>query len=331
MDVIRPEESIQRRAPTGSMGPVLILAPPCTFSWALCAMFGEHPELYSPPELHLFIAATAGEWLELCADSGFEMDHGLVRTVAELYYGGQTDTSVSRARGWLRRRAHFTTGLLLEVLMEKVSPLVIVEKSPSIVHRIDTMQRAWQMFPTARFVHLVSHPRLYGRTVVQGLRSAERAQPVPSSHWLVQLASPRAAGARGEWSNVSVDPQFSWLAANRTIADFLESVPSERQTLVRGEGLLGTDDHGLAAITAWLGVRGDDAALAAMRHPERSPYAKRGPPSAEFGSDAFLVEGPLVGPDWATPRSLDGPLGWRGDGRGFAPEIRDLAQRFGYS
>jgi hypothetical protein len=331
MNVVTLEKSVRRRAPAGSMEPVFILAPPCTFSWALCAMLGEHPELYAPPELHLFISATLGEWLELCSNSGFEMDHGLVRTVAELYFGGQTEMSVSRARGWLQRRAHFTTGLLLEVLIERVSPLVIVEKSPSIVHRVDTMQRAWQMFPTARFVHLVSHPRLYGRTVAQGLRAAERSQPLPPSHWLAQLASPRAAGASGEWSTVSVDPQFSWLAANRTIAEFLDSVPPERQTLVRGEELLADDDHGLAAIAAWLTVRDDDAALADMRHPERSPYARRGPPSAEFGSDAFLLDGPLVGLEWTRHRSLDGPLGWRGDGRGFAPEIRELAQRFGYT
>src|ERR1700693_5783209 len=70
--------------------PLLILAPPCTFSWIVCAMIGQHPQMYGLPELHLFSADTIGEWLEQCSRESYEMDHGLVRTVAELFFGAQT-------------------------------------------------------------------------------------------------------------------------------------------------------------------------------------------------------------------------------------------------
>ena len=122
----------------------------------------------------------------------------------------------------------------------------------------------------------------------------------------------------------------NWLAANRTIAEFLASVPDEQWTVVRGEELVADTDDGLAAVAGWLGVRSDAEAVDRMRHPERSVYVRRGPPSAAFGSDAFLRDGPLLGSDWREQRSLDGPLRWRGDGRGFVPEVRHLAQEFGY-
>jgi hypothetical protein len=310
--------------------PVLILAAPCTFSWAVCAMFGEHPEMYALPECHLFSASTVGEWLELCTVTTFEMDHGLVRTIAELYFGGQSDMTASRARGWLQRRSHFTTGLLLETIMERLKPLIVVEKSPSIVHRVEMMQLAREMFPSARFVHLVSHPRLHGRVVMQNLRIAQSKQPLPPSHWLVELASPRLSGATGAAAATELDPQFSWLAANQRISQFLASVPDDQRTVVRGEELIADEGESRATIAAWLSLRSDGEAVEAMRHPERSPYARRGPPSAPFGSDAFLREGPLLAADWGQQRSLDGPLPWRGDDLGFVPEVRQLAQEFGY-
>jgi hypothetical protein len=331
VNAVMTNELPEARVQSQPAEPVFILAPPCTFSWAVCAMLGEHPEMYALPELHLFGAGTVAEWLAMCSDTTFEMDHGLVRTIAELYFGEQTDVTASRARGWLRRRGHFTTGLLLEAIVERLSPLIALEKSPSIVHRVDTMQAAWEMFPTARFVHLVSHPRLYCEVVMQSLRNAEGKQPLPPSHWLVQLASPRAAGARGAVAAAQLDPQFSWLAANRTIAEFLAEVPQDQWTVLRGEELMAQTGEGLAAIANWLGVRSDAAAVDDMRHPERSPYARRGPASAAFGSDAFLREGPLLGADWGRHRTSDGPLRWRADGRGFEPEVIDLAQQFGYA
>ena len=216
--------------PLPLVDPVFILAPPCTFSWVVCAMLGQHPQTYALPELHLFTADTMAEWLERSATETFEMDHGLVRAVAELVYGEQTEATASRARGWLRRRAHFTTGLLLEAIVERIAPRVTVEKSPSTAHSPATLQRALDMFPSARFVHLVSHPRLYCDGVIEILGDATTTNQLPPTHWLVQLAGDRG----GE-----PDPQVAWLEANRTIAEFLRRVPKEQQRLVRGEELLG--------------------------------------------------------------------------------------------
>lgn len=313
--------------PTASPEPVFILAPPCTFSWAVCAMLGEHPQLYGLPELHLFSASTVAEWWELCTAATFEMDHGLVRAVAELYFDGQTDVCADHARGWLRRRSHFTTGLLLEAVLDRLSPLIAVEKSPSIVHSAQALQRAFDMFPDSRFIHLVSHPRLFGELIIESLREAEAREQLSPSHWLVQLASGGLVdGHRGE-----LDPQVGWFAAHRSITEFLARVPEPQRTTVRGEQLVGGDPDVLRSVAQWLHVRSDDSALEAMKHPERSPYARLGPSSAQFGSDAFLREGPLIDPTWTEPRRLEGPLGWRAGGGSFLPHVSQLARRLGYT
>jgi len=314
-----------------SADPVLILAPPCTFSWVVCAMLGQHPQMYGLPELHLFLTSTMGEWWDLCSRSNFEMDHGLARAVAELYFGEQTDTSVSRARGWLRRRGHYTTGLLMEELIDRLKPLVAVEKSPSVAVELTALERAFDMFPNARFLHLVSHPRRYCDLVVDAIREAQKARPLPQSHWLVRLASEDPPLGADGVSIAELDPQISWLHSNCAIRDYLSRVPEGQRMQARGEEIFAGSTDALAEIARWLHLRTDAEALDRMRHPERSPYAHKGPPSAAFGSDLFLRIGPLVRPEWTDGRSLEGPLGWRTDRHGMRPEVVELAASFGYT
>jgi hypothetical protein len=296
----------------------------------ICAMLGQHPQMYGLPELHLFSAETMAEWWEICSRESYNMDHGLVRTVAEVYFGAQTDYTTTRARGWLRRRGHFTTGFLLEMLAERLSPLVLVEKSPSIVYRLDFLQRAFTMFPQARFLHLVSHPRTYGKLVMEAIRELKKLQPLPQSHWLRHLAC-YPYPAADEISNASVwDPQRGWYALNMNVVEFLKSVAENQKMTVRGEDLLPESSEGLRKLAGWLGLRTDSETLEAMKHPERSPYACYGPSNAPFGSDIFVFKRSLLRPDWVEEHSLEGPLSWRDDGQGFSPQVKQLARHFGY-
>src|SRR6266481_3573144 len=113
--------------------PIFVLSPPLSFSSFFAAMLGQHPQLYAIPETHLFVAETLHEWWDTCAKTSFHMSHGLVRAVAQLFYGAQNQTAVQLARAWLRRRMPFTTGYLLELLAGRVDPRALVEKSPSII------------------------------------------------------------------------------------------------------------------------------------------------------------------------------------------------------
>src|SRR5215469_4507088 len=107
--------------------PLFLLAPPRSYTALTCAMLGQHPQMYDLPETHLFSAPTVAKWWEICSQSTFHMQDGLLRAVAQLYFAEQTDGAVKASAGWLRRRAHFTTGFLFEELAEKVRPLVLVE------------------------------------------------------------------------------------------------------------------------------------------------------------------------------------------------------------
>jgi len=310
---------------------IFLLAPPRSHSTLACAMFGQHPQMYGLPETHLFSAETVAKWWEMCSHAKFDMADGLFRAVAQLYYGEQTDHTVGAASGWLRRRSHFTTGLVFEALAEKVHPMVLVEKSPTLVTSPGALQRAFTMFPQARFIHVVQHPRGYGESLMRGIRDAERLGPVP--YWMLHLASfpgPSASEDGLPHDVPGLDPQRAWYVLNMNAYEFLKLIPEGQKMLIRGEDLLADSDQTLRRIAGWMGFRTDDDAINEMKHPERSPYARLGPPSARYGGGSFSAESARVGQTQTETLHLDGPLSWRADGQGFLPRVKELARQFGY-
>ena len=100
---------------------------------------------------------------------------------------------------------------------------------------------------------------------------------------------------------------------------------------VRGEDLLSDPKRHLREIAMWLKLRSDSEAIDAMMHPERSPFAGFGPPTARRGGDEKFFRSPAIRPIVRGPESLDKPLPWREDHAAFAPEVQLLARRFGYT
>jgi hypothetical protein len=105
-------------------------------------MAGEHPQMYGVYEPHLGPARTLAHWWRMCDAASFGMADGLLRVVAVLRFEGQTEYAVECARGWLRRRLHWTSGHMIETLARFLAPRILVEKSPSILYRIEYMRRA---------------------------------------------------------------------------------------------------------------------------------------------------------------------------------------------
>jgi hypothetical protein len=315
-------------------GPLFVLAPPRSFTSVVGAMLGQHPQLYGLPETHLLSYETLAERGRAVAEAAWPMDDGLLRAVAELYLGGQTEATVRRAAGWLRRRRHLITGAVLEALAERVRPRAVVEKSPSLAWGVDWMRRAYALFPGARFVHLLRHPRAHGESVLKLTAVLRESGGQGSEHgWLRYLDSippPPEAGEDGGPAG-GPDPQWAWYVLNRNIVDFLAGVPAAQVYRLRGEDVLADPDAALPPLAAWLGLRDDPEAVEEMKHPERSPFARFGPPGARFGNDSFFLERPVLRPGRAAPKSLDGPLPWRPDGRGFAPAVLRVARELGYT
>src|SRR5260221_2383210 len=121
--------------------PLFLLAPPRSFTAVAGTMLGQHPQTYGLPETHLFGCATMAEWWGACEEQTFPRAHGLLRVVAELFCGGQTQATIRQAAGWLRRRSHFTTGMLMETLPARGHPRLVVHNKPSVGCRPQILQR----------------------------------------------------------------------------------------------------------------------------------------------------------------------------------------------
>ena len=335
------EDRVTTHSTVGVEGvaPVFVLAAPRSFSSVVSSMLGQHPQLYGLPELELFESATVAQWWELNAQSTGPRSHGMLRAVAELVFGEQTEATIRLARGWLWRRSHLSTGYLFEMLARKVWPRVPVDKSTTYVWRVRGMYRSFQMFPNARFIHLVRHPRGHAESVLKLLKYVQQqGPPLPPNHWLFRLAGDTwrgGAGADGPRAEAPgadpvLDPQNSWYALNSNVCRFLNAVPADQQRRIRGEDFLTDPDGHIRELCRWLGIDDGAEAVEKTKHPEESPYARIGPDGARFGNDVFFLEDPVLRLAPAKPQSLEGPLSWRPDGTQLRPKVKQLAREFGY-
>jgi hypothetical protein len=313
----RPVRAGERNAALGRLRPpLLVLAPPRSFTSVVSAMLGQHPQMYAFLETHLFVADDMADLLRLYRVAGGRRQHGLLRVVAELLTGDQTEESITLARRWCRSRFTASTADLFYELAAAVEPLVVVEKSVSTVWRREYLERAGRVLPSARFVHLTRHPMSHCESVLQAL---ER-EP-----WLA-----RHLRADGDPRSPQ-DPQHLWLRLHQNILDFLSTIPPERQRRLAGEDVLSDPDDILPELVRWLGLDDDDDAVREMKHPERSPFAGFGPIGARFGNDPkFLAQPSLRNGRSGPGHRLDAPVPWRDDGDRLLPEVIELAREFGY-
>jgi hypothetical protein len=320
--------------------PVFILAAPRSMSSVACAMLGGHPQMYGLPETHLFREDTVGAWLEtVSAETSLtpHMADGLLRAVAQICYGDQTESTIVSAAGWVRRRATHTSGMLLEELAENVHPEHLVDKSPSMVFRISNMRRAHRFFPTARFVHLVRHPRAYCASVLTYLKRLTRPKPgedgpaTTAPQWIGDLAFfpyPEISPPEGDQRHA--DPQGSWYVLNCNVMEFLTSLPDDQWVRIHAEDLVREPARSMTEVATWLNLSTDRESIRSTMHPERSPFARIGPPNARWGNDIFFLQRPLLRPARGAPQNLHDALEWHTDGRKFLPEVQELARSYGY-
>jgi hypothetical protein len=244
-------------------------------------MLGQHPDTYALPETNLFTAATVGEWW-LLRDGMPWRGAGLVRSIAELRFGGQSEARVRQARRWLLQRADWPTGSVFRALRAWVHPRILVEASPRTSLHPRYLERLHDSAPRAMYLHLGRHP---------GDQAGSLRRLVEERHG--SSGRPRAAARAGR----------SWLRHHSNIVRFLESVPPERVLRVRGEDVLADPDEQLRAIVRWLGLRDDEEPVGAMKHPENSPFARIGPPSARLGNDPSFLRDPVLRTGGRTPGS----------------------------
>lgn len=251
---------------------LILLSPPRSFSSVVSTMIGQHPELYGFPELHLFIGDTIQEVLDREYQAGNHFGPpGLLRTIAELEFGCQTSATISRAIGWLAQRVHWSTKALMDYLRERVAPRIGMEKSPITALRPVDLERSWAFYPDAYFLHLVRHPVSTRRSMDLFL---EQRAPLHQRR--------------------PFDSLLSWYRFHRNILEFTRGLPPGQSLMVKGEDVLSDPDRYLPQIAEWLGISTASPAIEAMKHPEYSPYAYRGPAPAHGGNDGNFMRSPTL-------------------------------------
>jgi hypothetical protein len=78
----------------------------------------------------------------------------------------------------------------------------------------------------------------------------------------------------------------------KRIAAFLATVPAERQVELRVEELFARPEALLSELCAALALPAEEAAVAAMLHPESSPFACIGPVGANLGDNPHFLRAP---------------------------------------
>jgi hypothetical protein len=290
--------------------PLFIVAPPRSYTSVVGGMLGQHPQAYGLPEVNLSHGDTLGDLWDAVPIAANYTTAGLLRLLAELHEGCQSEEAVVRARRWVLQRPHWTGARVFAHIREAIGPdRMLVEKSPRNTMEAENLQRLLRIFPRANVLHLTRHPRTQGKSVLDLMKSYGEERQI-------------------------MDPERNWLRAHLNILKLAEALPPGQYMQIKGEMLLGDPRAYLAQICEWLDLDAGAEAIAAMLHPETSPYARLGPPSAPFGNDPNFLLTPVLDFDRLariTEPPLEGAVAWKSDQAPFSKLTLRLARRFGYA
>ena len=294
--------------------PLLILCSPRSCSSVTCAMLGQHPQLYGFPELNLFVVDTVEELCRLGNGEGPAATSyvtGLLRAVAELEFGGQTDETIQQASEWLSSRAHWKTWQMFNHLLARVHPRIGVDKSPRTGLSPHSLDRALSDRPGVRAIHLTRHPVATLQSLHDNhVRSAPKLASSASSVWLFSF-----------YARI-------WVQSQEMILRNVQRLGSLRALQLRAEDLLFQPDIHLAGLARWLNIDSGLESIAAMKHPERSPYARPAPLGLEGDGDLNFLRSPMLR-SWAPPAATLLPNQWQLAAE-LATKIDRLSRSLGY-
>ncbi len=286
--------------------PVFILCTMRSYSSLISTMLGQHPELCGLPEINLSVADDIAGVLAFYRRRSHGL-HGLLRVIAQAQSGAQTDPTIADATAWLEARRTWSTARMIGWIQEQLAPRRIVDKSPVAVRSVDMMQRLLGMCPDAQFLHIVRQPAAVCRSI-------------NTLHEAIDAQNNSALRTR-------VDAEKVWASGNANILAFKESLAPGVCLTLQGELFLADFATYAPQVCDWLGISSGADALAAMLHPEASPYACLGPPSARYGNDPNFLEHPAFAPRAITIENVEDGV----DGKPFDPATRKLARVLGYA
>lgn len=281
----------------------------------LAGVLGQHPALYAVPELNLFLADTIGELLDVFDLGQGGHSHGLLRALAQLDFGGQTDEGIAQARDWLDARRDSPVSEVLQHLATRVAPKRLVVPDAESALRPMDLQRLREASPHIESIHLLRHPWSQGVL----LHAWSRGKLFVPQDYKDHAVRPPL-----------LDPQIAWLRAEHN----LQALFNTRAPLLhlRGETLDEDFDAAARLLCDTLGISSDAASLAAMRDADQWVFAGHGPRSAPYGLEPEALETFTADDlDLAAASSLTAALPWRPDCKPFAAEVQAQARVCGYT
>jgi pimeloyl-ACP methyl ester carboxylesterase/acyl carrier protein len=212
-----------------------ILSSPRSGSTLLRVMLAGHPDLFSPPELHLLPFNTMGERQQQLGVS--HLAEGLQRAFMDLK-GIDPEASQKLVEQLIADDVSIYE--VYALLQELAGTRLLVDKSPTYGMDRNTLERAEELFENAKYIHLIRHPyaviESFARMRMDKLIGADQANPY-------QVA------------------ESIWTNSNQNIHDFCAKIDSERHYLVQYEELVSKPEQVMKNLCDFLAIPYDSVLL----------------------------------------------------------------------
>ncbi len=199
-------------------------------------MLAGHPQLFSPPELHILHFHSMQDRRTFLGEGNYLGD-GLQRAFMEAQ---GLDADAAEA---LIERMFAEDTLIQDVftqLQESVAPKLLVDKSPTYTGRRETMERAEDLFENPKYIYLYRHPY----AVIESYVKNRTGKMFDFGHADPYLLAEEV-----------------WASHNENTIEFLKGVPDERQFPVRYEELVTDPERIMRGMCTFLDVPFEPAVL----------------------------------------------------------------------
>jgi amino acid adenylation domain-containing protein len=186
---------------------IFILSPPRSGTTLLRVMLAGHPDLFAASELQLLGFNTLKERRAAYSGMYSLWLEGTIRTIMEIK-GCDAEEATRIMEEY--ERQDYTTKQFYGVLQEWIGDRILVDKSPSYVLDLQTLEKAECDFHDALYIHLFRHPYAM-------VRSFESYHIDQVLFLKAQPFTPRQLG------------ELVWLISHGNALQFLRQIPQQRQ------------------------------------------------------------------------------------------------------
>jgi acyl transferase domain-containing protein/acyl-CoA synthetase (AMP-forming)/AMP-acid ligase II/pimeloyl-ACP methyl ester carboxylesterase len=214
---------------------VLILSSPRSGSTLLRVMLAGHPQLYSPPELHLLPFDNMAQRQQELGVS--YLGEGLQKALMELK-GIDATESQALIDNFVEENLDIQD--VYSLLQELTGEKILIDKSPTYANEKDTLDQGELLWENAKYIHLVRHPY----AVIESF---------------TRMRMDKLVGA-GDNNPYQVAESI-WTNSNQNTFDFFANLDPNKHYLVRYEDLVSNPQHTMEGVCEFLNLPFDAAVL----------------------------------------------------------------------